>query len=177
METMDLNGEIEGSTPINFNQAPQGPQGPQGPPPAPPGQSIPEGLIAFQPQVKEPEKNVPKLQMDSTSINDVMGAEWETASMNAPMGPPPTMPPNMMAPPQQPSQPAKKANPMNLTDEQMEALLAGLVASIAFSKPVQEKLGSMIPQVGADPSSMTSMLIMGLVAAIIFYFGKRVVMP
>lgn len=115
--------------------------------------------------------------MDSTSINDVMGAEWETASMNAPMGPPPTMPPNMMAPPQQPSQPAMKANPMNLTDEQMEALLAGLVASIAFSKPVQEKLGSMIPQVGADPTSMTSMLIMGLVAAIIFYFGKRVVMP
>ena len=114
--------------------------------------------------------------MDSTPINDVMGADWETASMNAPMGPPPAMPPSMMAH-QQPAQPAKKANPMNLTDEQMEALLAGLVAAIAFSKPIHEKIGSMVPQVGADPTSMTSMLVMGLVAAIIFYFGKRVVMP
>lgn len=110
--------------------------------------------------------------MDSTPINDVMGADWETASM----GPPPAMPPTMLAP-QQPAPQAKKANPMNLTDEQMEALLAGLVAAIAFSKPIQEKIGSMVPQVGADPTSATSMLVMGLVAAIIFYFGKRVVMP
>ena len=157
METMDLNGDVEGSTPINFNQPPQPPQ---------------------IPHVKEPEKNMPKVQMDSTPINDVMGADWETASMSAPMGPPPTMPPNMMmAPPQQPTQPAKKANPMNLTDEQMEALLAGLVATIAFSKPVQDKLGGMVPQVAAEPGSPTSMLVMGTVAALIFYFGKRVVMP
>jgi hypothetical protein len=127
--------------------------------------------------MNEPEKNMPKIQMDSSSINDVMGAEWETASMNAPMGPPPTMPANMMAPPQQQTQAMKKANPMNLTDEQMEALLAGLVATIAFSRPVQDKLGSMIPQVAAEPGSATSMVTMGLVATIIFYFGKRVVMP
>lgn len=169
METMDLNGSVEGSTPINFNQPPPQVQ-PQAPPQAP--QPMPP-----MPQMKEPEKNMPKVQMDSTSINDVMGAEWETASMSAPMGPPPTMPPNMMAPPQQPAQAAKKANPMNLTDEQMEALLAGLVATIAFSKPVQDKLGGMVPQLAADPSSATSMLAMGLVAAMIFYFGKRVVMP
>lgn len=172
METMDLNGSVEGSTPINFNQPPAPPpqqqqQQQQQPQPMPP-----------VPQMNDPEKNMPKLQMDSTPINDVMGAEWETASINAPMAPPPTMPPNMMAPPQQQTaQAAKKANPMNLTDEQMEALLAGLVATIAFSKPVQDKLGGMVPQVAADPGSVTSMATMGLVAAIIFYFGKRVVMP
>lgn len=150
---MDLNGDAEGSTPVNFNQ-----------PPPPP-------------QMKEPEKNMPKVQMDSTPLNDVMGAEWETASMSAPMGPPPTMPPAFI--PQQPQAPrmAKKSNPMNLTDEQMEALLAGLVATVAFSKPVQEKLGGMVPQVAADPGSATSMLVMGIVAAMFFYFGKRVVMP
>ena len=175
METMDLNGEMEGSTPINFNSPPGPPSGsspgqPQGQQP----QGPPQGLIDMRapPQMKEPEKNVPKIQMDSTPINDVMGADWETASM----GPPPAMPPTMLAP-QQPAPQAKKANPMNLTDEQMEALLAGLVAAIAFSKPIQEKIGSMVPQVGADPTSATSMLVMGLVAAIIFYFGKRVVMP
>lgn len=163
MDTMDLNGEMEGSTPVNFNQTPE----------AAPTQHIPQGLITPQTQNKEPEKNIHKIQMDSTSINDVMGAEWETASM----GPPPTMPPNMMAPTQQAPPTTKKANPLNLTDEQMEALLAGLVALVAFSKPVQDKLGGMIPQVASDPGSPTSMLVLGLVAAIIFYFGKRVVMP
>ena len=148
METMDLNGDMDDSTPVNFNNP------------------IPSN--------KESEKNIPKVQMDSTPINDVMGAEWETASMNAQMGPPPTMPPSF-APQQQqaPQHTMKKANPMNLTDEQMEALLAGLVATVAFSKPVQEKLGGMVPQVAAEPGSATSMMVMGLVAAIIFYFGKR----
>jgi hypothetical protein len=153
METMDLNGDMEGSTPIDFSQ----------PPPTP--------------QIKEREKNIHKVQMDSTPINDVMGADWETSSMDAPMGPPPTMPPNYAPQQSQGRQMAKKANPMNLTDEQMEALLAGLVATVAFSKPVQEKLGGMVPQVAADPGSVTSMITMGLVASIIFYFGKRVVMP
>ena len=105
MDTMDLNGDLEGSTPINFNQVPPQAQQNQGP-------QVPQGLVAPPPQIKEAEKNMPKVQMDSTPINDVMGAEWETASMNAPMGPPPTMPPNMMAPPPQTAQQAKKANPM-----------------------------------------------------------------
>lgn len=127
-------------------------------------------------QTSEPEKNMNKEQkMDSSPISDVMGgADWETASM----GPAPAMPSQSMAPRQQaPAMMSKKPNPFNLTDEQMEALLVGLVAVLAFSKPVQEKLASLIPQVASDPQGMTGMVVTGLVAAIIFYFGKRFVMP
>ena len=129
-------------------------------------------------QTYEPEKNMNKEQkMDSSPISDVMGgADWETASM----GPPPAMPPQTMAmapPHQQAPPPVKKPNPFNLTDEQMEALLVGLVAVLAFSKPVQEKLASLIPQVASEPQGMTSLVVTGLVAALIFYFGKRFVMP
>ena len=116
------------------------------------------------------EKNIPKQQqaMDSTPINDIMGggADWETSSQ--------------VVMPMQPQQPHKgpppKANPMNLTDEQMEALLVGIVTVIATSKPVQEKLMGMIPQMNGE-SGTTSMAVTGLVAAVIFYFGKRFVMP
>jgi hypothetical protein len=155
IETMDLNNNDEGFTPLESIK---------------PAETF------------EPEKNVPKIEkMDSTPISDVMGAsvagpnDWETSSMSGAM-PPQQMPMMMPQQPQQPQAPAKKANPMNLTDEQMEALLAGLVCVIATSKPVQEKLSTMIPQM-AEGDNMTSMIVMGLVAAAFFYFGKRIAMP
>jgi ubiquitin len=116
------------------------------------------------------EKNIPKQQqaMDSTPINDVMsgGVDWETSSQAAmPMLPGVSTPP--------PGPHPRKANPMNLTDEQMEALLVGIVTLIATSKPVQEKLIGMIPQMNGE----SSVVVTGLVAAIIFYFGKRFIMP
>lgn len=69
-------------------------------------------------------------------------------------------------------------NPMNLTDEQMEALIVGVVAVIAFSKPVQDKLSQMVPQfVGENGSRSTAgVAISGIVAAVIFYFGRKMVM-
>lgn len=120
------------------------------------------------------EKNIPKQQqtMDSTSINDIMGGgsqDWETSSQAA-------MPILPGVPTPQPKGPSPKTNPMNLTDEQMEALLVGIVTVIATSKPVQEKLMGMIPQMNGE-SGTTSMLVTGIVAAVIFYFGKRFVMP
>lgn len=121
------------------------------------------------------EKNIPKQQqaMDSTPINDIMnsGADWETSSQTAMQMP---MPMSMQS--QQPKEPLPKTNPMNLTDEQMEALLVGIVTVVATSKPVQEKLMGMIPQMSGE-SGTTSMLVTGLVAAGIFYFGKRFIMP
>ena len=69
-------------------------------------------------------------------------------------------------------------NPINLTDEQMEALIVGVVAIIAFSKPVQEKLTQMVPQfVGENGSRSTvGVAISGIVATVIFYFGRKMVM-
>ena len=147
VENMDLSNDLEGSTPIALE--------------------------------KETEKNVNKtIKMDSTPINDIMSgpADWDAQSQ---MGAPPVAPQQFVAPtlqqgPQQPSLP--KQNPLNLTDEQMVALIAGAAAALASSKMVQDKLGSMIPQIGSDPQGMIALVVTGLVAALIFYFGKRVVM-
>jgi hypothetical protein len=148
IEKMDLSDELDGSTPID----------------------------QLSPAEEKPlEKNVNKtIKMDSTPINDVMSgpADWDTQSQ---MGSPPAqqyqVPVTQHAPSHQ--APPAKQNPMNLTDEQMTALLVGVAAAIASSKMVQEKLASMIPQVGSDPQGMFAVAVTGLVAALLFYFGKR----
>lgn len=111
--------------------------------------------------------------MDSTPINDIMSgpSDWDTQSQ--PAAPPQFVAPSLHQAPSQP--PPSSKNPMNLTDEQMVALIAGVAAALASSKMVQEKLASMIPQIGSDPQGMIALAVTGLVAAVIFYFGKRVV--
>jgi hypothetical protein len=131
---------------------------------------------------KPPEKNIDKQQitMDSTPISDVMGP---ADSMMDHQGPAMMMQPQMMAPQAAVSQPAssQKAsapskNPFGITDEQYQALIAGVCAILAFSNPVQEKLLSAVPQFMADGARSTSGLIAtGLIAAIIFYFVQRMV--
>ena len=68
----------------------------------------------------------------------------------------------------------KSKNPMNLTDEQMDAVVAALAAVAAFSAPAQERLGSFVPNF-ADESgrSMTGMLVSGLLVAILYFFARR----
>lgn len=146
-----------------------------------------DGMVAFRPSPPPPpavpapimpEKNNPGPQqtMDSTPISDLMG--------DAPMD-------SLYAMNQQQhnvyqgvqsaqahATPSKKgSNPMNLTDQQMEALFAGVVAAIAFSDPVQAKLQGLPNFLGAEGTrSMTGLLITGLVAAIIFYFARSAVL-
>lgn len=125
------------------------------------------------------EKNVSehKETMDSTLIADVMGHPQE------PLEPPMmAMDPRMMhqAPPsvaptvaKEPS--AKKANPLNLTDEQLQALVVAVCTAAAISKPVQEKLAGTIPKFlnAQGNRSLVGLASTGLVAAILFYFVKK----
>jgi len=140
------------------------------------------------PQQNAPEKNISKPKgMDSTPISDIMPGE----DMLGPAGGGPD-PRFMMA--QQPmysqqQQPIPQGyqqqqkpvvtskNPMNLTDEQVEALLAGVVALLAFSGFAQDKLSTMIPKFlnEAGKQSTIGMLVTVLLAAALFYFGKRFV--
>ena len=122
--------------------------------------------------------------MDSTPLSDIMTSQ-EVMEQQPMMAPPqPTMmaqQPMMVAPQQQAPAQAQQLpskNPFNLTDEQMQALVVAVCAAIAFSEPVQAKLGSTIPQFLAESGnrSMVGLLISGLVAAILFYFGQRAVM-
>ena len=126
--------------------------------------------------------------MDSTPLSDIMTSQ-EVMEQQPMMAPPQStmmaQQPMMMAPQQQvpaqaqaQAQPLPSKNPFNLTDEQLQALVVAVCAAIAFSEPVQAKLGSTIPQFLAESGnrSMIGLLISGLVAAILFYFGQRSVM-
>ena len=140
--------------------------------------------IDVRAQTKQEEKNVPlnKETMDSTPIADIMMEPMH--SQDPRMAEVPQFaPPQVQAQAaqmqmQMPAQAMPSKNPMNLTDEQMEALFVGVVAMIAFSKPIQEKLASIIPQFIGDDGARSSagLAITGAVAAAIYFFGRRFVM-
>ena len=145
-----------------------------------------DGMVPlYQPPAappKVPEKNIPKQQtkMDSTPIADIMQdsmdaqdprAQFMNMSNNY-------MPPSpMMAPGASPQAKSKKesGNPLNLTDEQMSALISGVCAIIAFSGPIQDKLSTTVPQFLSEGGSRstTGLVVSGLLAAIIFFFAQR----
>ncbi len=165
VSTLDLGGSMEAMTPLF--------------PTGPPQQSQQQPLV-YNPVVPEPaKKNIPPIQqpMDSTPLSDIMGG---TPMGGAIGGPDPMM---MMAPePQfQPQLPQKRSASsggfMNLTPEQTDALLAGLVGVIAFSNPIQEKLLQFLPQMVSETGDRTTigLVVTALVAAILFYFGRRFV--
>ena len=70
---------------------------------------------------------------------------------------------------------SRSKNPFGLQDEQYQALLAGVAAVIAFSKPVQSKLGDMVPKFHGPSGdvSLTGLAVTALVAAIVFYLAKK----
>lgn len=63
----------------------------------------------------------------------------------------------------------KNQNPFNLTDEQFNALLAGVVAVVIYSTTVQGKLSGLVPNFGGINGSIASVL----AAAILYYFAHR----
>ena len=136
---------------------------------------LPTGLLRAP--LNEPEKNVDEFQMAdfATPIEDVMP------------GPGQMMQDEMMGSPYQASkknsehggddEPKKRStkNPFGLKDEQYQALLAGVAAVVAFSKPVQGKLGNMVPKFldGSGEVSLTGLAVTALVAALVFYLAKK----
>jgi len=68
-------------------------------------------------------------------------------------------------------------NPFGLTDEQFQALLAGVASVIAFSKPVQTRLRTMVPKFVGESGdvSLTGLVVTALVAAVVFYIIKKYV--
>ena len=134
---------------------------------------------------KMPEKNILQNNetMDSTPIADIMGQPQD--NLDAPMMAmdPRVVQQQMMAqPPAMVSQTAgnegsdsKKKNPLDLSDDQMQALIVAACCAAAVSKPVQDKLATTIPQfVNAQGNrSFVGLASTGLVAAVIFYFARR----
>jgi len=175
VQTMDLN-ESGASMMVPLTQ----------PPPPSAQQSPPEKNIEYNSTPPPP----PQISMDSTPIADIMSMNevqpGVTEDPRAAMMHQQQVPQMMMQQQQQVPQMMVAAAdptvgskyPMNLTDEQAEALFVGLVAVVAFSKPLQEKLATMVPKfVGENGSrSVTGLAATGVVAAALFYFGRRVVL-
>ena len=138
------------------------------------------------------EKNLHQQQtgmMDSTPISDLMMED--AGFMDQPQQPmlqqqprmqslhmqAPTQGGQMMMMPQQQQEQQVKPeskNFMNLTDDQLIALVAGVAASIAISKPVQDKLVTSVPNFldNAGSRSMIGLAATGAVAAVVFYMAK-----
>lgn len=60
-------------------------------------------------------------------------------------------------------------NPFNLTDDQFNAAIAGIIAVIVFSTTFQTKLAGIVPNFGGMNGNIAS----ALAAAVLFYFAHR----
>ena len=84
-----------------------------------------------------------------------------------------------MAPPQAAQTQAKgQANPGNLTDEQLDAVLVAATAMLAFSNPVREKMLQYTPQLFNDAGARTLAggIATGILAGGVFYGVKKFVL-
>lgn len=138
-----------------------------------------------QPELFKAEIKPPQIEMDfSTPISDVVpSADFD---MGPSMGGPYKNPQNNKVVALSldnasagPVSSSSSKNPFGLTDDQLNAALAGLAAVAAFSKPVQNKLADLIPKFMSDAGdlSATGMLATAFIAAIIFFVVHKFVKP
>ena len=137
-----------------------------------------------QPELFKAEIKPPQIEMDfSTPISDVVpSADFD---MGPSMGGPYKNPQNNRVAALSldnasagPASPSSK-NPFGLTDDQLNAALAGIAAVAAFSKPVQNKLADLIPKFMSDAGdlSATGMLATAFIAAVVFFILHKFVKP
>ena len=198
IETMNINSNEDGMVPLN----PYVPPRPEIPPLKEQPQRLPPPI-----DDKFGEKNIQNNQsimMDSTPISDIMGNDISGGGGMMMMEQPPMpvmqkeprMQSMMMSAPQQGYSPNQQqmmiqdeqqeqkqrkketGNPFNLTDDQWEALVVGICAVIAISKPVQEKLAGAIPKFTNEMGgrSAIGLATTGLVAGLSYYIIQRYIM-
>jgi hypothetical protein len=116
---------------------------------------VPNGMVSISENIEQPQEEA--MAEFSTPISELV--QEPDADIVQPM---------MMGPPIKKETSAPKKRQGSLTPEQMDAVLAGAAAVIAFSKPVQDKIIQMIPAGG-----LVGTLATALIAAIAFYFLKK----
>jgi hypothetical protein len=136
--------------------------------------AVPQGLLKTEPEKKMDESQMAEF---SSAIEEVMPGPGQMLQ-NEIMGPP------HLAKRRSSSENGDTAvksskNPLGLTDDQFQAVIAGVAAVIAFSKPIQDKLRAFVPKFVGESGevSMTGLIASALVAAIIFYFARRINNP
>jgi len=191
IENLDFDGssdiaqliQQETQQPSQPSQPPQ-PQGAFGPPP----ELQPEFQTRTidQHELFKPEIKPPQIEMDfSTPIADIVpSAELDNygpSSMGGPYKNPQNQKVVALSLDNATGGGDKTApkNPFGLTDEQLNAVIAGLAATVAFSKPVQNKLADLIPKFMSDAGdlSATGMLATAFFAAVVFYVVTKFMKP
>ena len=138
-----------------------------------------------QPELFKAEIKPPQIEMDfSTPISDVVpSADFD---MGPSMGGPYKNPQNNRVAALSldnasagPVSSSSSKNPFGLTDDQLNAALAGVAAVAAFSKPVQNKLADLIPKFMSDSGNLsaTGMLATAFIAAVIFFIVHKFAKP
>ena len=138
-----------------------------------------------QPELFKAEIKPPQIEMDfSTPIADVVpSADFD---MGPSMGGPYKNPQNNRVAALSldnasagPVSSSSSKNPFGLTDDQLNAAIAGIAAVAAFSKPVQNKLADLIPKFMSDAGdlSATGMLATAFIAAVVFFILHKFVKP
>jgi len=141
-----------------------------------------------QPELFKAEIKPPQIEMDfSTPISDVVPSADFDMGMGPSMGGGPYKNPqnnrvvalsldNASAGPVSSS---SSKNPFGLTDDQLNAAIAGIAAVGAFSKPIQNKLADLIPKFMSDAGdlSATGMLATAFIAAVIFFIIHKFAKP
>ena len=148
-----------------------------------------EGMVPLQTQdkpstaFKQEEKNVGtnKDTMDSTPINDIMMDPPTLTEDPRVQGVMPQMvaaqPQAAYSSPKTKEEAPESKNPLNLTDDQLTALIVAACTAIAVSKPIQDRLATSIPKFLNEQGgrSMVGLATTGAVAAIIFFLTKSYV--
>ena len=139
-----------------------------------------------QPELFKAEIKPPQIEMDfSTPIADIVPSA-ELDNYGPSMGGPYKNPQNQKVvalsldnASSGTTSPSSSKNPFGLTDEQLNAVIAGLAATVAFSKPVQNKLADLIPKFMSDAGdlSVTGMLATAFFAAVVFYVVTKFMKP
>tara|TARA_R110000850_G_scaffold242538_1_gene367280 strand:+ start:152 stop:730 length:579 start_codon:yes stop_codon:yes gene_type:complete len=188
IETLDFTSSASNSNMVPINNNPSAPV-PQ------PGHKDDINSNYDEGRAKTQDNNIDKEQMMelSTPLNEIMDIQTDPGQQQGqmqmmqqqsvqpqqqmfPAGPDPGM--FQQEPQQEPQQQQapKKANIGNLTDEQLDALLVGLAAAVAFSPQLQEKMVQFVPSLFNEMGVRTigGTVATGVVAGGLFLLAKRV---
>ena len=132
--------------------------------------SVPTGLLKLEKKVDESQMADFSTPIEEVMQNEIMMGGPSAATMAQP---------RRQYDEQQPQEGKKKKSsggaPFGLTDEQFQAALAGVASIVAFSKPVQSRLRTMVPKFVGESGdvSLTGLAVTALVAALVFYIIKK----
>jgi len=140
-----------------------------------------------QRELFKPEIKPPQIEMDfSTAISDVVpSADFDMGPSTGGGGPYKNPQNNRVSglsldnASAGPAPSSSSKNPFGLTDDQLNAAIAGIAAVAAFSKPIQNKLADLIPKFMSDTGNLsaTGMLATAFIAAVIFFIIHKFAKP